>query len=315
MAGIENKKVLLAIDGSNESISMVQYVAKMLPPADTRVVLFHVFSKIPESFWDFNQNVELDFWMDKMQALEEEHAKSVKAFMQTARQILLENNFREEHVVTESRNRITGIARDITAESKKGYHAVVMGRKGTGQTNGLAVGSITTKVLRALSALPVCVVTGKPDTERILVALDGSAGSLRAVDFLCSYLNNSSRKVTLFHAMRRLSFPEVSASVANPFEAIEKAVWGDARSTIEPVMEAAKARWIKAGANKKNIATKIVTGVSSRADALATEARETSCGSIVVGRTGISQVEEFNIGRVCHKVIRRAENAAVWVVP
>lgn len=315
MAGPGNKKILLAIDGSDESMSTVQYVAKMLPPADTQVVLLHVFSKIPESFWDFEKNVELDFWMNKMQALEEEHAKTVKTFMQIARQTLLDSNFREQNIVVESRNRVTGIARDITAESQKGYQMVVMGRKGTGQLKGLAVGSVTNKVLGALVTLPVCVVTGKPEPQKILVALDGSAGSSRAVDFLCSCLNNSNRQVILFHAMRRLGFPEVSAAGPNPFEAIEKAVWGDGRKMIEPVMEDARARLIKAGVGESNVATKIVTGVASRAGALVAEARESNCGSIIVGRTGVSQVEEFNIGRVCHKVIQRAENVAVWVVP
>ena len=92
------------------------------------------------------------------------------------------------------------------------------------------------------------------------------------------------------------------------FEEIEKAVWEDARKLIEPSMEKAKARLADVGLNDDDIILKIVTGVPSRAKALVEEAKNANCGSIIVGRTGISRVEDFNIGRVCQKVLHRAKD-------
>jgi nucleotide-binding universal stress UspA family protein len=44
------------------------------------------------------------------------------------------------------------------------------------------------------------------------------------------------------------------------------------------------------------------------------EARNSSCGTIVMGRRGLSRVEEFFMGRVSKKVLQLAKWNAVWVV-
>jgi nucleotide-binding universal stress UspA family protein len=62
------------------------------------------------------------------------------------------------------------------------------------------------------------------------------------------------------------------------------------------------------------IKTKIVPGVYSRAAAILGEARDGDYGTIVVGRRGLSRVEEFIMGRVSNKVLQLARELAVWVV-
>ena len=109
--------------------------------------------------------------------------------------------------------------------------------------------------------------------------------------------------------MRRIGF-----SKFKPLEKVEQMVWEEARKMIEPVMENAKARLANAGFDESKITLKIVSGVDSRAGALIDAAKGSECGTIMVGRTGISQVEEFNIGRVSTKVVQKAENMAVWVI-
>ena len=302
-------KLLIAVDGSAESMSTVNYVAQTMLPSETEVVLHHVFSRIPESFWDLEQTPESDVWMKKLKAEEHEHEKVVKAFMEDARQTFLDADFREQLVTVEISDRKVGIARDIAAESRNGYSGLIMGRTGTGQLGGLAVGSVANKVLGMLPGLNMCVVAGKPEFEKAIVALDGSEGSMRALDYLCSLKHGLDREVILFHAMRRIGFRQTA-----PLESVEKMVWEDAQKMIEPIMETAKERLIKAGHSETNISSKIVTGVTSRAGALVDEAKTSNCGTIMVGRTGVSQVEDFNIGRVSTKVIHRAQDMAVWVV-
>ena len=60
--------------------------------------------------------------------------------------------------------------------------------------------------------------------------------------------------------------------------------------------------------------TKLITGVASRAGAIVEEAKKGSYGTIVVGRRGLSKVEEFFMGRVSNKVIHLAKEMAVWVI-
>ncbi len=312
---VAKKKILLAVDGSDMSEVTVDYVANTMSPPETEVVLFHVFNKIPESFWDFEREPALDFWMNKVKTQEHEHEKAVKNFMEHARQTLLDSGFKEQDVVIKIQNRITGIARDIVAESGKNYDMLVMGRTGTSHLEGVTVGSVANKAIGVLKDLPICVVTGSPEGKNIMVAIDGSEGSMRAVAFLSTFRNISNRRVFLFHAMRRISFPQLGDEKAGPFTELEQILEEDARKMISPFMDKARNRLMEGGCSSENITVKMVSGVVSRAGALVAEAGAENCGSIVVGRKGVSQVEDFNIGRVCHKVIHKAKNMAVWIVP
>jgi nucleotide-binding universal stress UspA family protein len=312
---VTRKKILLAVDGSGMSEATVHYVADTMYPAETEVFLFHVFNKIPETFWDREQEPELDFWMNKMKSQEREHEKAVEHFMQDSRQTLLDAGFREQNVIIGIRDRVVGIARDIVTEAAKGYDMLVMGRTGMSQVKGVTVGSVANKVIGSLQQLPICVVTGRPENKNIIVAIDGSVGSMRAVKFLSSFRNISSRQIVLFHAVRRIGFQHGQAGVENPFEALEQSLFEDARRMIAPSLQEARSRLLDAGCPNENISENIVSGVASRAGALVEQSRVKGCGSLVVGRKGISQVEDFNIGRVCHKVIQQAQDVAVWVVP
>ncbi|MGW8323578.1 MAG: universal stress protein, partial [Thermodesulfobacteriota bacterium] len=53
----------------------------------------------------------------------------------------------------------------------------------------------------------------------------------------------------------------------------------------------------------------------SRAGTIVDQARRGGYGTIVVGRKGVTKVEEFFMGRVSSKVLQLAKNMAVWVVP
>jgi nucleotide-binding universal stress UspA family protein len=190
-----------------------------------------------------------------------------------------------------------------------------MGLTGMGQMKGLAVGSVSTKIIGALSDIPICIVAGAPAGKNSIVALDGSPGSMRALDYASSLMDGFKGKIVLFHALRHIGYPEPATGRIAALEEVEKSIWDDAKKMLEPTLTAAKERLLKAGRAKDKVITKIVTGVSSRAGALIEEAKQSGCGSIIVGRTGISQVEDFNIGRVANKVVHGAQNQAVWIVP
>ena len=68
------------------------------------------------------------------------------------------------------------------------------------------------------------------------------------------------------------------------------------------------------GFKDDDISTKTVTGALSRAGAIVHEAKQGGYGTIVVGRRGLSKVQEFFMGRVCNKVIQLAKEHTVWVV-
>jgi nucleotide-binding universal stress UspA family protein len=310
------KKFLVALDGSEQSLPAVEYVAKVLPRMDAEVVLYHVHSRIPELYWDMEPNSGYDYWMNKLQQFEEEHIKAVRNLMEKSRQLMLNAGFYENHLFIKVEDRKAGVARDISAEAKQGYHTLIMGRLGTGALKELPLGSVANKVLSSLSGTILCILAGRPETQKLLIALDGSENSMRSVDAVCflKRARGSSRKILLFHAMRRMGYPAFGNGGFSPLKELEEHMYQENEQTINAVFEEAKSRLVQAGFLEGDISTKIVKGVPSRPRAILGEAIAQNIGSIFVGRQGITQTEEYRIGRIPHKLISLAENMAIWIV-
>ncbi len=207
----EKRKFLLALDGSDQSTAAVKYMAAMLPTRSTEIVLFNVLSQIPEALWDLMKNPDYEDWAAKMGAMEKKNLSLLNTFMDQSRKKLIKAGFSEESIDIRIQNRVVGLARDIVSETKKGYTALAIGRTGTCQHTGLLLGSIASKILGALAKESICLVVGQPDPSGILLAMDGSPGAMKAVDYVAKLFGGSSKEVILFHAMRQLGFPFMNA--------------------------------------------------------------------------------------------------------
>jgi nucleotide-binding universal stress UspA family protein len=111
-------------------------------------------------------------------------------------------------------------------------------------------------------------------------------------------------EVTLLHVIRGLE--SWTADSSEELQNAEKAA--------TTLLEEAVGRLERAGLNRDRISITIRSGAASRAEAIVEEARNSGCGTIVMGRRGLSRVEEFFMGRVSKKVLQLAKWTAVWVV-
>jgi len=75
-----------------------------------------------------------------------------------------------------------------------------------------------------------------------------------------------------------------------------------------------KGKLVLAGFDENRIEEKIITGVYSRAGAIVEAAEAGDYGAIVVGRKGLSRVQEFFMGQVSMKVIHEGKKFTVWMV-
>ncbi|HSM75735.1 MAG TPA: universal stress protein, partial [Desulfobacterales bacterium] len=50
------KKLLVAIDGSDQALDAVRYIKNMLGPEGVQVVLYHALRQIDQAFWDMGIN-------------------------------------------------------------------------------------------------------------------------------------------------------------------------------------------------------------------------------------------------------------------
>lgn len=302
--GKHRGRILLAVDGSDQAFETVRYVSQLFPPKRMETVLFHVATKVPEGFWDVEKNPAFKHKLSSVAAWATREQTVVQEFMERARQLFLDRGVPEDKVSVKMEARKKGIARDIITESQRGYDAVVVGRLGKSHLKDLVWGSVANKLIWRLTHLPVCVVGGSPQDGKILVALDTSEETTKVLDFAGNMMDMTDCEVTLLHVIRGLEFWTEDSS-----EELQ-----NAEKAATTLLEEAIGRLERAGLNRDRISTKISSGAASRAEAIVEEARKGGCGTIVVGRRGLSRVEEFFMGRVSKKVLQLAKWTAVWVV-
>lgn len=306
-------KILLAVDGSDQALDAVRYVSQVLPHQRTKVVLFHVKIEAPESFLDLGKTKEFGAKATAVRAWMAGRESVMKKFLGKAQKMLVNAGFPSAAVTVKAQSKKKGIARDILRESLKDFGAVVVGRTGTSKVKDFVIGSVANKLIGKLHHLPVVVVEGSPRAKKILVAFDGSEGALMAVDCAGSVLVDPDCEVALRHIIRPLDIEKIGPDEL--FALKDEEEWLETmKKKIDPAMEEAKDRLINAGFTSSRVTTKIISGKRSRAKALVEEARDGGYGTIVMGRRGLSAVQEFFMGRVTNKVLHMVDNMAVWIV-
>ena len=303
-------KLLVPVDGSERSMNTVKYIAKLEPLRQMQVVLFHVFSKVPEGFWDLGTDPRSSSTVSEVRAWEIQQKRNINQYMEIARQHLLKSGFPAKSIEVKIQNRKKGFARDIIREAQNEYHAVVTRRRGMTGMRGIVLGSVAVKMVEKLTFIPLLLVGKKPPGNKILIAFDGSEGSRRAVEFLGRTLGGANFRVKLLYVMRGKENrrPE-NRRLFSPAEYAQKTL---KEMTIE--LEAAAKKLVGLGFQPHQISTELVSGAASRAAAIVAEAKKQEYGTIVMGRRGHSRVRDFFIGRVTNKVIHLARDRTVWII-
>jgi nucleotide-binding universal stress UspA family protein len=310
MKNKSQKKVLLTFDGSEHAFHAINYVSKIAPFHKMKIVLFNVFSSIPESYLDLAIDPQFSQSAQKVKTWEMQQNKEIQKSMDKAEQTLLRSGFSPDAVTKRIHNRKIGIARDIVKEAKNGYSAVIIGRRGTGTYKEIIVGSVAKKIVEKVAFLPVLMIGEIPPDDKFLVAIDSSENALQAVDYVAQILGGFDFKINLFHAIR--GDQSIHSGIAHLFFPKESLV--DAEAGAIAIFDKAKRRLEEAGFTSDQINSKLVSGVPSRAEAIVKEAREGDYGTIVLGRRGLSKVQEFLLGRVSNKVIHIIRRRALWIV-
>jgi len=308
------KKILIALDGSPDSLGATRYVARTCNPAILKVDLLHVMPTAPETFWDQEKDI---YFKEKMKTNYHEWQKSTKKaaqlFLDDAKNILINAGLATSEVGTIIQERKAGIARDIVAESTRGYDAVVVGRRGWSKLADLFLGSVSNKVAEGIRDVTVWVVGRDIRSDRMLVAVNASKNSRKAVDYAGTFARGAEVDLTLFHVVRKLGF-EFMDGVNLRDEEIDGFMEQVERDTRR-MLTSYKNSLEKAGVAPEKISTKRTLGSYTRAGDILTEAQDGGYGTIVMGRRGLSKVHEFIMGRVTNKVLHRAQGFAVWIVP
>jgi len=307
---INQKKLLVLIDGSERSMKTVDYVSRVTPFLHYKVTLYHVFSGVPDGFYDLEKEPANAKAVTQLKDWETQKKKDITAFMSQAQEILIKAGFPAEAVEIKIHTRTKGIARDILTEAEQGYSAVVLRRRGVGALEGVTIGSVASKLIAKISFLPVIIAGQRLPGEQILIGVDGSEYSARAVDFVAKIFGGYGYRVELLHVIRGFD----GMAPEGPDFMMHADYLHEVQSRMTQLFASLRQKLIQAGFETDKISEKIITGVFSRAGTIVKEAEAQGCGTIVVGRKGLSSVQEFFMGRVSNKVIHAGRKFTVWIV-
>lgn len=140
--------------------------------------------------------------------------------------------------------------------------------------------------------------------RHILVAVDGSEGSRRAVDFTADLARATGAKVTLLHVLEPL--PVVNVGFAEFYGVAQR------QPTEEEMSELRKALHDMAQAFPAD-RKEVVLEYGAPADTIVAQAKERGADLIVMGARGMGAVGRFLVGSVSDRVVHQA-HCSVTVV-
>jgi nucleotide-binding universal stress UspA family protein len=280
-------RVLLAMDGSKGSLAAAAYLGELplSPPTTVRivaVVALPVFALDVASAPELKRSV-----LDRAQGVVED-----------TRAALAARGFAIETDVPMGDPR----AEIVRQAEEWGADLVVLGARGLGKVKRFLLGSVSDGVARHAHC-PVLVVKGpRRRLGSVLVAMDGSEDSFRAVRFLSTLALPRQTKVRLLSVVERIRYPTTAPqSVHGQLVAMLKELEAERRAELDKVLEQAAAQL-----DDKITRVTRYTPTGDPAEEIVTTASDFDTDLVVVGARGLGGMARVLLGSVSQKVLHHA---------
>ena len=308
-----DKKILLAVDDSLQSKDAVKYaVAISSAVKDLHYVLFHVQPMISHYLIDeARTSLQASAELDKVNKKNDASARKI---LEQYQNNMVRMGIDEDRTEIVTRPRTLGLAKDIIDFGHVGrYDAIVVGRRRMTRLQEVFMGSVSSTLLEHSQFIPVWLVDGEVSPDRLMVAVDGSESSLRAVDHISFMLmGNPKVEVTFLHVMSNArEFYEESLD-EEPSAELEDLVTSGDKKRIDQFYSTAVKKFKDAGLSESQIDIQTVEGRRRSGKVIIEIAEKDNFGTVVIGRRGINKA--FFTGSVSHYVINKASACALWVV-
>lgn len=307
------RHLLLAVDDSISSKNAIQYVVRISSLVkDISYTLIHIQPPI-SLFLEDEAKTSIKAQM-AIEKIKEKNAKHAKEILEKCKTRMTEMGVAADRIQVYTQPRKSGIAKDVIeiAEEKQ-FDAIVVGRRGLSKIQEVFMGSFTNKLVEHSKYIPVWIVDGDVTSNRILLALDGSESSLRAVDHFCFIAaNNPDIKATLFHANPRFQDYCMIDFNENDQE-LEEIVFQVEQKSIDHFMSKVRKLFRESNIQDSQIEIKQVKCIGNPGKAIIEESIKGKYGTVVVGRRGTSR--SFFMGSVSHYVLEKICDRALWLVP
>lgn len=154
--------------------------------------------------------------------------------------------------------------------------------------------------------------------KNVLIAFDDSENAMRAVNFAAQHFGRD-ENITLFSVLEdSQSLCEMNSPELTPYFRSEQQAFcsleDKKRELIETAIESARQCLINSGFDSDRVKVKTQKRTASVAKDIIAEAGA-GYDVVVIGKLGVSGLQDFLFGSVAQKVIHGVKNAAVVTVP
>jgi len=307
------KKILVAVDNCVDSVAAVKYAALMTSATrDLAYTLFHVQAPVPPVFSeaakaDAEASTELN-------ALVQQNTEITSHITGNLKKSMVREGVPEKCVEVVSEPMQLGIAKDILNRAEQGrYDTIVLARKALAPARDYFIGTTVAKVVDHALQVPVWVTSGNVISKKIMIAVDGSENSSRAVDHVIDMAGAySDLRVTLFHVLPHLRhFYSVEFERKNPH--LQQVLQRGDNPRMADFYSKAYSKLEAAGLKKDHINVETNAQSFDIATAIFSELRTGRYGTVVVGRRG--ERDAFFTGGIAMRLTQKVANQALWVVP
>jgi nucleotide-binding universal stress UspA family protein len=308
------KKILIAIDHSPQSMEAVHYAARMAAViTPSRFVLLHVQPALSQYLTEEARRKEsARRTLEKLMA---KNAAKSREILDAAARRMVRQGVEESRVEILTMPVSIGVADDILAlGTAKHYDAILVSRRGASSLQKWLMGSVTANLVEHSELIPIWVVDGTVSSDKILLAADGSQSALRALDHMAFMLSgHSTRALHVLHIRPRFQdYCEIEMEAATTQDA-ETVLLNDDRHCMDNFYQQALALLKKNGMEKDRLKVDTLDGKLSVARSIQNYASDHTYGTVVMGRRGRSK--SMFTGSVSRNLLQKADGMALWVVP
>jgi nucleotide-binding universal stress UspA family protein len=308
------KEIMIAIDDSRHSKIAVDYAVNIYQVVkDVKFTVMHVQPTISQYLLDDAQSKPQAY--AELEKVNRKNAEVAQHLLDECKNRMVSAGVQEDHVLLKSQPRMLGIAKDVLQASTAGrFDALIMGRRGLSGLQDMFIGSVSANIVNNSVDTPVWLVDEKGPSQDIMIAVDGSENSFKAVDHLAFIVGgNTDLKIFFYHVAPRLQdfcpvdFEEVDSKTLQ-----EIIAQGD-RHCIDQFYGHAQKKLSEAGIQENQISFVGKEGALRVGKAVLDEYRRGKFGTLVAGRRGVNK--KFFTGSVSRYLINQFSNGALWVVP
>lgn len=308
------KKILIAVDDSRHSENALRYAASIHETlSDLKYLLLHVQPTISQYLLDEAKQKPSAY--AELQKLMRKSHQAALTLLEKYKALMVALGVAENDVQLMTLPRKFGVAKDILEYSTAMlYDAILLGRRGLSGLAEVFLGSVSANIVENSRLIPVWLVDEKGPSNGVMVAVDGSESSLRAVDHLAFILGgNTDVNLSFFHVAPRLKdFCPIDFADTDSAE-LETIIQQGDQACIDRFFAHARKRLGESGFHDSQIDIDVKVGGFRVGKAVLEAYRQGKYGTLVIGRRGMDK--KFFTGSVSRHLINQFSDGTLWVVP